>query len=171
MSLRQQSLALIEQKLVPELEADLQLPLFVCIVGGTNTGKSTRFNALAGVILSESKVTASATKHPLVYAHKCWEDTTMNGRLFSAPKRLESPGQLLMKSDSDETFMTFHDRQELKDIAFIDAHLLPPPTAENRDAAPPERAPNAVERMAAVQARYEAGELPVDLYDPPFQVD
>jgi len=33
------------------------------------------------------------------------------------------------------------------------------------------RAPNAVERMAAVQARYEAGELPVDLYDPPFQVD
>ena len=120
MSLRQQSLALIEQKLLPELEANLKLPLFVCIVGGTNTGKSTLFNALAGVILSESKVTASATKHPLVYAHKRWEKITMKGRLFSTPRLLESPGQLLMKGESDETFMTFHDRKELQDIAFID---------------------------------------------------
>lgn len=31
------------------------------------------------------------------------------------------------------------------------------------------RAPAAIETMAAVQARYDAGELPVDIYDPPFE--
>jgi enoyl-CoA hydratase/carnithine racemase len=30
------------------------------------------------------------------------------------------------------------------------------------------RTPGALERMAAMQARYDAGELPADIYDPPF---
>ena len=40
--------------------------LWVVIVGGTNVGKSTLFNLICGASLSPVKVTASATKYPLV---------------------------------------------------------------------------------------------------------
>src|SRR5687768_5747705 len=60
------AILLLRSKVIPELEADLDLPVFVGVQGGTNTGKSTVFNALCGKIISPSLVVASATKHPLV---------------------------------------------------------------------------------------------------------
>src|SRR5688572_32982042 len=67
-------LLLLDAKALPELEAALEFPVFAAILGGTNVGKSTVFNALAGKILSPALVTASATKHPLFFAHEKWRD-------------------------------------------------------------------------------------------------
>ena len=119
-ALRQQSLALIEDKLLPELNANLDLPLFVAFLGGTNTGKSTLFNALVGQVVSESKITASATKHPLVYVHHSWKNVVLEGQLFKNPCLLESSGELLVRRNDQPIFISFHQRDELREIALID---------------------------------------------------
>ena len=118
--LKFQSLSLIQGKLLPELQSGLSLPLFVSIIGGSNTGKSTLFNALARRIISEAKITAGATKHPLIYIHQQWKDLMMQGDLFVSPEILENSAQLLLASEQDHTYLSFHQRDELKDIALID---------------------------------------------------
>ncbi|MHC4393527.1 MAG: GTPase [Planctomycetota bacterium] len=135
--LKAEALDLLDGKIVPELASSLTLPLFVAVLGGTNTGKSTVFNALAGVLLSETKITAGATKHPLVYVHQRWEKELLEGQVFDRIRceRLESPGQLLCVYDEPRMFFSFHDRKELKDVAFIDSPDFDSSEPHNRETA------------------------------------
>jgi len=77
--LRGDLLLSLRTKVLPELRAEGRLPVFVGVQGGTNVGKSTIFNALAGQLLSPSIVQASATKHPLVWAHSSWRTALLEG--------------------------------------------------------------------------------------------
>ncbi|HNV70047.1 MAG TPA: 50S ribosome-binding GTPase, partial [Candidatus Ozemobacteraceae bacterium] len=52
----------LRERLLPEVRGGLRLPLVALICGGTNTGKSTIFNALVGRASSPSGGTASLTK-------------------------------------------------------------------------------------------------------------
>jgi len=53
---------LLRQKLIPEARSFLMLPMTVVICGGTNTGKSTVLNSIAGRSISPAGSTASFTK-------------------------------------------------------------------------------------------------------------
>ncbi len=55
-------LVLLRDRLIPEARAGLELPLVGLLCGGTNVGKSTLVNSLAGRVVSESGSTASKTK-------------------------------------------------------------------------------------------------------------
>ncbi len=55
-------LVMLEEKLLSEVRSDLELPVTVVFCGGTNTGKSTLVNSLAGRQVSPSGSTASLTK-------------------------------------------------------------------------------------------------------------
>ncbi|RCK80897.1 MAG: putative ABC transporter [Candidatus Ozemobacter sibiricus] len=55
-------LILLRDRLIPEARAGLELPLVGLLCGGTNVGKSTLVNSLAGRVVSESGSTASKTK-------------------------------------------------------------------------------------------------------------
>ncbi len=92
-ALRQKSIHIAEHKLLPELKNPNLLPLIVSLVGGTNTGKSTFFNALVGMILSEARISAGATKHPLIYAHEAYRSQICSNEVFSNLEisQLQSP--------------------------------------------------------------------------------
>ena len=117
-------LLLLEAKALPELEAGLDFPVFAAVLGGTNVGKSTVFNALAGKILSPALVTASATKHPLFSAHEMWRGRFLRDqpypgvtcRELSDPKELIAPG-----SDGIVLYFRFHEDPQLEDLALIDS--------------------------------------------------
>jgi hypothetical protein len=115
---------LLRSKVVPELEATLELPVFLGVQGGTNTGKSTVFNALAGKLLSPSLVLASATKHPLVFAHGRWRTRFLSTDLFPAIecRELRDSRELIVDPDkTDLLYFRFHDDDSLLDLALIDS--------------------------------------------------
>ncbi len=58
----------LRERLLPEVRGGLRLPLTALICGGTNTGKSTIFNALTGKALSPSGGIASLTKRLIASA-------------------------------------------------------------------------------------------------------
>lgn len=122
--LREMILLYLRGKVLPELEADLDLPLFVGVQGGANTGKSTVFNALAGQILSPAVIQASATKHPLVWAHECWRARLLTeNRLHGFDGReLGDPKELIVDADRTELlYFRFHADDALAGIALIDS--------------------------------------------------
>lgn len=121
-ALRQKSIHIAEHKLLPELKNPNLLPLIVSLVGGTNTGKSTFFNALVGMILSEARISAGATKHPLIYAHEAYRNQICSNEVFSNLEisQLQSPGQLLVPNDRPQLYYQLHQREELRDFALID---------------------------------------------------
>ncbi len=121
---RDDAILLLESKAIPELETELKLPLFVGIQGGTNVGKSTLFNALAGRILSPSLVVASATKHPLVYLHERWRARFLGKSPFPALscQELQDPNELITGADrTDVLYFRFHDDARLGAVALIDS--------------------------------------------------
>ena len=117
-------LLLLDAKALPELEAGLEFPVFAAVLGGTNVGKSTVFNALAGKILSPAIVTASATKHPVFFAHEKWRDRFLRDqpypgvacRELSDPKELIAPG-----GDGIVLYFRFHEDPQLEELAIIDS--------------------------------------------------
>ncbi len=122
--LREDILLYLRLKILPELDADGALPVFVGVQGGTNVGKSTVFNALCGKLLSPSVVQASATKHPLVYVHRRWRDTVLDDELFPGLecRELEDPKELLVDADRTELlYFRFHEDDALAAIALIDS--------------------------------------------------
>lgn len=115
---------LLRTKVVPELANELRLPVFVGVQGGTNTGKSTLFNALAGKLLSPAAVVAAATKHPLLYLHARWRATFLGQALFPGIECLElaDPRELLDDADrSDVLYLRFHDDERMSHLALIDS--------------------------------------------------
>ncbi|GIW72974.1 MAG: hypothetical protein KatS3mg102_2516 [Planctomycetota bacterium] len=135
--LRAGALALLEGKVIPELVTDLELPLFVALVGGTNTGKSTAFNALVGMLLSETRVTAGATKQPLVYLHRRWERRLLAGEVFPGVRcvLLADPVELTVASEEPRLYVALHERKELESVALIDSPDLDSIEPRNRAAA------------------------------------
>ncbi len=121
---RTNALLLLKTKAIPELEAGLDLPIFVGVQGGTNVGKSTIFNALAGKILSPSLVVASATKHPLVFAHARWRARFLEQLVFPGLecRELEDPKELITGAErADVLYFRFHDDGRLSNAALIDS--------------------------------------------------
>ena len=121
---RADAILLLESKVLPELLANLELPLFVGIQGGTNVGKSTVFNALSGRILSPAIVVASATKHPLVYLHERWRPRFLGSNLFPhlTSEELQDPNQLITNANrSDVLYFRFHNEARLEAVALIDS--------------------------------------------------
>ncbi|MGQ9590756.1 MAG: GTPase, partial [Planctomycetota bacterium] len=121
---RRAALLLLGMKLVPELRSKLSLPVFVGVQGGTNTGKSTVFNALAGKLLSPALVQASTTKHPLVYAHERWRAAFLSLGAFREmeAKELEDPRELIVdERRADILYFRFHDDARLEGLALVDS--------------------------------------------------
>jgi len=121
---RSDALLLLELKAIPGLETELELPLFVGVQGGTNVGKSTVFNALAGKIISPSLVVAAATKHPLVFAHERWRSALLERTPFPRLKCLElsDPKELIIDAEAtDRLYFRFHDDPRLESLAWIDS--------------------------------------------------
>jgi hypothetical protein len=117
-------LLLLRSKVIPELEAELTLPVFVGIQGGTNTGKSTVFNALSGKILSPVLAVASATKHPLVFAHERWRGRFLSGAAFPGVecRELGDAKDLIAEPDLlDRLYFRFHNDPRLDGLALIDS--------------------------------------------------
>lgn len=121
---RRAALLLLGMKVVPELRSKLSLPVFVGVQGGTNTGKSTVFNALAGKLLSPALVQASTTKHPLVYAHERWRGAFLSVGAFRGmeAKELEDPRELIVdERRADILYVRFHDDARLEGLALVDS--------------------------------------------------
>ncbi|MBI4602118.1 MAG: 50S ribosome-binding GTPase, partial [Planctomycetes bacterium] len=115
---------LLDLKVVPELARGLDLPLFLGFQGGTNTGKATLFNALAGKLLSPAIPTGSATKHPLVFAHERWRGRLLDAPLFPGfeARQLEDPKRLIVDPErTDLLYVRLHDDARLERLALVDS--------------------------------------------------
>jgi hypothetical protein len=122
--LRETILLYLRTKLLPELESTQDFPVFVGIQGGTNVGKSTVFNALAGKLLSPAIVQASATKHPLVFVHEKWRALFLDKKPFpnTTYAELGDAKELLVEANrTDLLYFRFHNDDALADITLVDS--------------------------------------------------
>lgn len=122
--LRETILLYLRTKLLPELESTQDFPVFVGVQGGTNVGKSTVFNALAGKLLSPAIVQASATKHPLVFVHEKWRSLFLDKQPFpdTTYAELGDAKELLVDAErTDLLYFRFHNDDDLADVALIDS--------------------------------------------------
>ena len=134
---RTEGLSLARGKLLPELKKGGDFPLMVALLGGTNTGKSTLFNALAGQLLSEARITASATRHPLLFLHRDFESILEDQELFDevTVRPLSSSGELLVRADTPLLFYRLHEQELLRELAFFDTPDLDSIEQSHHDAA------------------------------------
>ncbi len=130
---RAEALELIERKISPGLSARGPYPCCVALLGGTNTGKSATLNALAGRAVSAARVTANATKSPLVYAHERYAAPLLEGGALVQPRLSQGPEEAL--SASGGTLVALHQDPRLADVALIDCPDLDSTAQENAAAA------------------------------------
>ena len=152
----------LEVKILPELRAGYDLPVFLAVQGGTNVGKSTVFNALAGELLSPSVVQASATKHPLVYVHESWKERLLTPETFPALEfvELSDPKELL--ADADETqrvYVRGHAKDELGDLAIVDSPDFDSALVQNLEVAKTVTALSDLTVFVTSQEKYKDREL------------
>lgn len=108
-------------ELQAHLKSGLDLPLSIVLMGGTNTGKSTTLNLLAGQVISREKVTANATKRPFMYAHEKWRSQLISSqRPWPTPEFSEDSNAPVDTKASLIPILRLHQDQELQDIIFID---------------------------------------------------
>lgn len=104
-------MALLRFKLLPHLAGEGCL--VVAVAGGTNTGKSTVFNLLAGGDYSPVRSTAAATSRPLLAANATHYEEFLAGGLMPEfqPTPLDDP-ESVVRSDSppDTMFAVLNDR-------------------------------------------------------------
>jgi 50S ribosome-binding GTPase len=95
---------LLKNKLLAQL--DMPPLLVAAIVGGTNIGKSSIFNHLAGEVASAASPLAAGTKHPVCLVPSALADPTLLARLFE-PFQLhawQSADDPLADSSEDRLF-------------------------------------------------------------------
>lgn len=117
---------LLRDKLLPELAGP---PCIVAaIAGGTNTGKTTIFNVLAGGDFSPVRHTAAATCHPVLAASPARAQDALSGRLLPrfAARPMEDPAQALDRGlPADTLFVVeapgLHDGLALLDTPDVDS--------------------------------------------------
>lgn len=130
---RAEALELIERKLSPGLAGRGAYPCCVALLGGTNTGKSSTLNALAGRVVSAARVTANATKSPLVYAHERYASVLLEGDALVSPRPSQGPDEAL--SALGGTLVALHQDPRLEAVALIDCPDLDSTAQENAAAA------------------------------------
>jgi hypothetical protein len=94
---------LLTHKLVPQFEGGGCL--IVAVTGGTNTGKSTVFNLLAGSAVSPASATAAATRRLVAAASPARAAQLLGGRLLPEfrPEQLTSADQPVSPESSPDT--------------------------------------------------------------------
>jgi hypothetical protein len=118
---------LLRNKLLAQL--DLPPLLVVAVVGGTNIGKSSIFNQLAGELASTASPLAAGTKHPVCLVPKSLADPSLLARLFETfvLQEWHSPDDPL--SDSPENLLfwrvgpTMPERLLLIDTPDVDSDM------------------------------------------------
>lgn len=99
------------------------LPVLVSLQGGTGTGKSTLFNALAGKPLSRTGVERPKTRGPILYVHEeeCrWleGENLLNG--YVGDRSLERPGSAPESGDPSKLRILEHRDPRWKGLILID---------------------------------------------------
>ena len=108
-------------ELEAHLNSGLELPLTVALMGGTNTGKSTTLNLIAGREVSREKVTANATKRPLIYAHTRWREALLSAqRPWPRPELSEDSEAPVTQEASLTPLLRLHDDERLRALILID---------------------------------------------------
>lgn|GEM_PF-2962397 len=108
-------------ELEAHLRSGLELPLTVALMGGTNTGKSTTLNLIAGREVSREKVTANATKRPLIYAHARWREALLSAqRPWPRPELSEDSGAPVTQEASLTPLLRLHEDERLRELILID---------------------------------------------------
>lgn len=107
-------------ELSERLTTSRDLPLSVALIGGTNTGKSATLNLLAQREVSRERVTANATKRPLLYAHMRWREALMmTSRAWGPLEPSVSPDQPLAAAQAP--LLSLHQDEALGELILIDA--------------------------------------------------
>ncbi|MBI4556288.1 MAG: 50S ribosome-binding GTPase [Candidatus Hydrogenedentes bacterium] len=117
---------LLTYKLVPHLAGEGCL--VVAVTGGTNTGKSTIFNCLAGAAISPVTPTAAATRHPILAGNRSRAEQSLQAKLVPEfkPLPLKRPESALYDGPTDDTIYVavadgLPDRLVLLDTPDIDS--------------------------------------------------
>ncbi len=112
--------------------------VWVVVMGGTGTGKSTIFNTLCGRTLSETGVERPKTYGPIVYAHrdaaveKGFPFRSIGIRRIDTQERHPRFGHAGV---TGEFLVIEHDREEFSHIAFVDTPDLDSLELHNREMA------------------------------------
>src|SRR5262245_11295431 len=61
--------AIIRNQIAPQLDGTVPPPLFLAVVGGAGSGKSTIANLLCGAVVAEANPQAGFTRHPIAYSN------------------------------------------------------------------------------------------------------
>ncbi|MBI4612986.1 MAG: 50S ribosome-binding GTPase, partial [Planctomycetes bacterium] len=124
---------LVSGKLTHEARRELAAPLVVAVAGGTNVGKSTCFNHLAGRAVSPVDETAGATKAPAFYLHERHEDVLRAGTLLPgyAVRPLGDPAELLASLPERRAFFALHGEDRLAGILLVDSPDVDSTVTEN----------------------------------------
>lgn len=91
-----------------------RLPVIVCLMGGTGTGKSTIFNSLAGSPISPVGIRRPCTMQAVVYVHESvWDPVTE--RPLTRPHVNDREGQV-----RPEVTVVRHSRPECRGLVLVD---------------------------------------------------
>ena len=126
--------ARLERALTGALEAlsiKHHLPRVIALIGGTNTGKSATLNLLAGREVSQEKMSANATKRPLIYAHERWRDVLMSAERPWATPVLACSSDEPLQRGGEGPLLSLHSDERLMDVVLIDSPDLDSTASEN----------------------------------------
>jgi hypothetical protein len=126
--------ARLERALTGALEAlslKHHLPRVIALIGGTNTGKSATLNLLAGREVSQEKMSANATKRPLIYAHERWRDVLMSAERPWATPEFASRSDEPLQRGGEGPLLSLHSDERLMDVVLIDSPDLDSTASEN----------------------------------------
>lgn len=127
---------LLEVKIRLEASRGPAAPPFVVIAGGTNVGKSTVFNWLAGETVSKSSPLARTTKAPAVFVHASERAALEDGAFLPDLKKvaLRDPEDLA-NPESRSVFLRSHEREDARGVVLIDSPDIDSTYAQNRELA------------------------------------
>jgi len=109
-------------KLAPEASTP-EAPLLAIVAGGTNVGKTTLLNALAGTEVARATPLARGTKAAVIYVHKAREACFRRGGFLPGYERriLSRPEEPNEDGSAGVVFVAPHERQDLFPVAIADS--------------------------------------------------